>query len=559
MLTALSIRNIVLIKSLDLEFGRGLCVLTGETGAGKSILLDALGLALGRRASADLVRQGEDRGTVTAVFALPKGHAASDFLQDQGLESAEGEAIIRRTLNGDGRSRCFINDQPVGVGILADFGALLVEIHGQHDERGLLNPRGHRDLLDAFASLQGERENLEQAHTALEKATAALESAEADLVEAERDRAHLEGALEELDKLTPEAGEEEELADRRALLMQAEKSAGDINAILDLLSHEDGPDQALRAAMRRLERIGGPLDSHVTPIAEGLHRAALEAEEATQALARLADELDYDPAKLEAIEERLFALRALARKHRCQVADLPELRDQVAEKLSGLKSGADELKTMQATRDAAAKDFERAVFTLREKRQAAAKALDSAVEKELSPLKLEKARFRTRIDELDRGKWGPAGGERVSFEISTNPGAPFGPLSKIASGGELSRFVLALKVALAGSGSAPTLIFDEVDRGVGGAVADAVGDRLKALSGDGQVLVVTHSPQVAACGDLHFRIEKMSSDGKKAVTSTHVARLASDDRREEIARMLSGAEITDEAREAARSLIEAAG
>lgn len=553
MLTGLSIRDVVLIESLDLEFGPGLGVLTGETGAGKSILLDALGLALGTRADSGLVRHGQAQAVVNVSFELPAGHPATALLAENGLEGEAGEPlVIRRIVRADGGSRAFVNDQSVSLGLLRELGAMLVEIHGQHDDRGLLNPRGHRALLDAFGRIDAS--GAEQAWRDWQEAEAELAAARESLDAALRDREWLEHAVAELMKLAPEAGEEEALAGLRANMQKGARLADDISAVGQLLDGSEGGLALLRQAVRRMERIGGEHEKLEAALA-ALDRALIEASEAEDALETAAEALAYDPARLEAAEARLFEIRALARKHRVEPDALPALTADLSARLAALESGEQGLAALErAVRERRAA-YEEAAERLTEARTAAATRLDTAVARELAPLKLDAARFRTAIEPLAEAQWSGRGRDRIEFEVSTNPGAPFAPLTRIASGGELSRFILALKVALAERSDARTMIFDEIDRGVGGAVASAIGERLHRLAETAQLLVVTHSPQVAARGNRHLLIEK-SHDG--LVTRTGVQLLDEPRRREEIARMLSGAQVTDEARAQADRLLEAA-
>lgn len=551
MLTALSIRDVVLIEALDLDFGRGLGVLTGETGAGKSILLDSLGLALGARADSGLVRQGTAQAVVSASFDA--GPAVAARLAENGIEIEPGEPlIIRRIVKADGGSRAFVNDQPVSATLLRDIGAMLVEIHGQHDDRGLLNPRGHRALLDAFGRL--DVAGVAAAHARWRTAEDALAAARdaADL--AARDRDWLEHSVAELTAFAPEPGEEAALAEARSAIQKGAKLADDLAAVKAHLEGSDGALANLRQAARRLDRIAGehPL---LAEALSALDRAVIEAADVEDRLARADEAFAYSPDRLDAIETRLFDLRALARKHRAEPDALAALTAELSERLASIEGGEERLAALAGEARAARAAYAMAADALSEARVAAAARLDAAVVGELAPLKLDAARFRTSVATLDEAQWGAAGRDRVEFEISTNPGAPFAPLAKIASGGELSRFILALKVALAEEGGATTMIFDEIDRGVGGAVASAIGDRLARLSANAQLLVVTHSPQVAARGAAHLLIAK-SHDG--FVTRTGVTALDAAARREEIARMLSGAEITDEARAQAGRLLEAA-
>jgi DNA repair protein RecN (Recombination protein N) len=553
MLTSLSIRDVVLIESLDLEFGPGLGVLTGETGAGKSILLDALGLALGARADSGLVRRGQAQAVVTVGFDLPDGHPAHALLRDNALEGEPGEPlVVRRIVRADGGSRALVNDQSVSVGLVRELGAMLVEIHGQHDDRGLLNPRGHRALLDTFGRIDiGAAERF---HLAWGEAEAVLAAAREDLEAAARDREWLEHAVAELGRLAPEPGEEEALAALRSDMQKGARLADDIAAVGQLLDGSEGGLSLLRQAARRLERIGGEHEQ-LGEALEALDRALAEASVAEERLAAAAEALAYDPARLEEAETRLFDIRALARKHRVDPDALSALAEELAGKLAALDAGERSLAALEQSVSASRAAYEAEAGRLTELRTAAAIRLDSAVARELAPLKLDSARFRTLVEPLAEPQWGARGRDRVEFEVSTNPGAPFAPLTRIASGGELARFILALKVALAERGDARTMIFDEIDRGVGGAVASAVGERLHRLAEGAQLLVVTHSPQVAARGNRHLLIEK-SHEG--LVTRTSVHTLDEERRREEIARMLSGAQVTDEARAQAVRLLEAA-
>lgn len=559
MLAALSIRDIVLIDRLELSLDEGLCTLTGETGAGKSILLDSLGLAVGARADAGLVRQGAEQGSVTAVFDLTDSHPARALLDENGIE-AEGDLILRRVQTKDGRSRAFVNDQAVSVGLLRQLGDMLVEIHGQHDERGLLDASGHRAILDAFGGLEPKVQQVRKLHAAAAAAREALAEHEAALAKAKAEQDYLTHVVGELDELAPEPGEETALAEERALMMHSEKIAGDLSEAEQALSGDGGLDARLNIALRRLSRVaeqaGGRLDAAIA----ALDRTLVEAAEARDQVALALRAMEFDPARLEHVETRLFALRAAARKHNVQVDSLAALAEKLRGQLQEIEGGEAKLGSLRKAADEAGAVYLTAAKALSEARIKAAAKLDKQVMKELVPLKLDKASFKTQVDVLPEDQLGgPEGIDRVSFLVSTNPGAPHGPLIKIASGGELSRFVLALKVALASRGSAPTLIFDEVDAGVGGAVAEAVGLRLAELAGEVQVLVVTHSPQVAARAQHHFRISKSASGETKAKKdaplATRVETLDAAARREEIARMLAGATVTDEARAAADRLI----
>ncbi len=550
MLRQLVIQDVVLIDRLTLEFEPGLGVLTGETGAGKSILLDALGLALGIRADTGLVRSGQAQASVNAEIELPLGHAVDSLLAEQGIDREPGEPLmLRRTLKADGGSRAFAGAASVPASLLRDIGARAVEIHGQHDDRGLLNPRGHRALLDAFGRIDGG--TVEAGWQELEGIQSELAEARAVAEGAERDRDYLEHAVAEIEALAPHPGEETRLAEERAAMQAGAKAGESLTGLDELLGGSEGALAQLRLAARRIER--GAADHPLLAEAlASLDRAVIEASEAEDRIGRATDALAFDPARLEAAEARLFDIRALARKHRVEADGLAALGTEMKAKIEAIEAGGERVAELETHLAQARQAYDTAAQALRSERQQAAARLDEAVARELAPLMLDSARFRPALAEAEPG---PKGIDRVEFEVSTNPGAPFGPLTRIASGGELSRFILALKVALAEAGNARTMIFDEVDRGVGGAVASAIGERLARLAEDAQVLVVTHSPQVAARAAHHYRIEKSHGpDG----TRTTVRKLESNERCEEIARMLSGAAITDEARAQAARLMEAA-
>lgn len=552
MLQSLSIRDIVLIEALDLEFGSGLTVLTGETGAGKSILLDSLGLALGNRADSGLVRQGTEKAQVTASFEAPvKDSKLAAKLADNDIDIEPGEPlIIKRSVKADGGSRAFINDQPCSASLLRIVGSQLIEIHGQHDDRGLINPKGHRALLDIFAGVEGAA--VAAAFDAWQTAKSALELARQAQEAAENDRDYLEHSVAELSKFAPQPGEEQELALERATMMKGEKLTGDLEAIRAAFDGSNGGLASLRAAARRLDRIA---EDHalLKEALESLDRAIIDATDAEDKLNAAADALSFDPQRLDDMETRLFDLRGLARKHRVEPDTLSDLLQDLQNRLAAISDGGRSLEELEASLVDARKSYIAAAEELRAKRAKAAKALDRAVAGELAPLKLDAARFETLLEELPEEQWNKSGIDRIEFLISTNPGAPLAPLGKIASGGELSRFILALKVALAEEYGLKTIIFDEVDRGVGGAVASAIGDRLARLSDGAQLLVVTHSPQVASKGDAHMLINKSRSG---TVSRTDVRALDAEGRRQEIARMLSGADVTDEARAQADRLLE---
>jgi DNA repair protein RecN (Recombination protein N) len=560
MLARLSIRDIVLIERLDIEFSRGLAVLTGETGAGKSILLDAFALALGGRGDAGLVRHGVEQGQVTAVFDVPKAHPAAAILADNGLDDASTqdscEMILRRVQLADGRTRAFINDQAISVQTLKAVGTALVEIHGQHDERALVDASTHRRLLDAFAGLEKDVAALETLWEARRSAHAALEAHRAGMERAAREADYLRHAAGELKKLKPGDGEEAALAGRRTAMMQGEKIAGDLREAQDAVSGNHSPVAALAAAVRRLERRAGNSPALVEPAVKAIDAAINALEEADQHLTAALVAADFDPAELERIEERLFALRAASRKYSTPVDGLAALASKYAADVALIDAGAEASKRLESAAAEADKRYDTAAARLSVARKKSAEKLNKAVNAELAPLKLERAKFSTQIDS-DAASPGPQGFDRVEFWVQTNPGTRPGPLMKVASGGELSRFLLALKVVLSDRGSAPTLVFDEIDTGVGGAVADAIGARLARLASKVQVMAVTHAPQVAARADQHLLISKDALDKGKRV-ATRVNALAADHRREEIARMLAGAEITAEARAAAERLLKGA-
>lgn len=566
MLIGLAIRDVVLVEALDLAFGPGLTVLTGETGAGKSIILDALGLAVGVRADSGLIRPGAERASATAVFALAPEHHAWGLLEGKGLEFDRGEdLVLRRQLGADGRTRAFVNDQPVGVGVLKELGELLVEVHGQHETVGLLDTRTHRPLLDASGGLESLvgacRTAWSAWRSALAEAAALRERAGKSAAEAEE----LTARLGELDRLDPREGEELALASERAILGAAEKALADISAARESLGGEGLSNrlaQAVRAIERARERAmqaaggeGHPALERLKAASEALDRTLVEAQEALAAVDTAAEAFDIEPGRLDKAEERLFDLRAAARKLGVIVDDLPAERTRIAQSLRLIEDCEGALAEADATALAAERAYREAAQALTSGRGEAGASLAAAVGRELPALKLDKARFRVAVDPLADGRAGPEGADRVAFEVSTIPGAPFGPLGDIASGGELARLALALKASLARSGdlSGPVMIFDEVDQGVGGAVADAVGLRLKRLAASAQVLVVTHSPQIAARGDAHLKVVRR--EGPSGVARTLVEALGPAEREEEVARMLAGAEVTDAARAAARALL----
>ncbi len=556
MLSRLSIRDIVLIERLDIDFAAGLSVLTGETGAGKSILLDAFALALGSRGDASLVRHGAEQGQVTAAFDVEPRHPALALIAANGIGTEDG-LILRRVQFSDGRTRAFVNDQPVSVQVLRALGSALVEIHGQHDERALVDIATHRHLLDAYGSLESDAAAVGDAWRARRAAEGAVASHRARVEAAKREADWLRHTVDELSKLAPESGEETALAEKRAAMGQAEKIAEDLRDAHDAVSGDRSPIAALSAAVRRLERRRAQAPALVEPTVKALDAALNALHDASGHLDAALVAANHDPRELERIEERLFALRAAARKYNVAVDNLAALAATSAADLAVLDAGAEELVRLEAAARDAELAYAKAAQALSAARVKAAAKLDKAVTAELKPLKLERARFTTDIV-TDAAAAGPDGIDRVEFWVQTNPGTKPGPLMKVASGGELARFLLALKVVLADRGSAPTLVFDEIDTGAGGAVADAIGLRLARLAANVQVIAVTHAPQVAARADRHYVISKDTlARGKRVATS--ITEVAAERRREEIARMLAGAEITDEARKAAERLIKAAG
>jgi DNA repair protein RecN (Recombination protein N) len=552
MLVQLAIRDIVLIDRLELHFAEGLSVLTGETGAGKSILLDAFALALGARGDGSLVRHGEAQGQVTAVFDCPIDHPARRIAAEAAIDT-DGDLILRRVQIADGRTRAFVNDQPVSVQVLRSIGAMLVEIHGQHDDRALVDPVTHRMILDAFGNLQTETRAVADAARRVREARAALNEHRSRIEKARKEADFLRHAVEELTILKPEAGEEAALAERRLLMMQSEKVASDLNEAFEGVSGPASPIPMLSAAVRKLERRSAQAPSLVEPSVRALDAALVAIDEARDALEEAIRAAEFDPRELEQAEERLFALRAAARKYDVPADGLAALRDRYESDVAVIDAGEERLAALEQALGEAERVYVAAAKKLSAGRRKAASALDKAVQAELPPLKLERARFITEIATDEESRDG-AGFDRVEFWAQTNPGTRPGPLLKVASGGELSRFMLALKVVLADKGSAPTLVFDEIDTGVGGAVADAIGQRLARLAERVQVIAVTHAPQVAAKASNHFLIAKEGVPSSDRV-ATRVTPLAQKLRREEIARMLAGATISDEARKAAERLM----
>jgi DNA repair protein RecN (Recombination protein N) len=556
MLIQLAIRDIVLIDRLELHFHEGLSVLTGETGAGKSILLDAFALALGGRGDGSLVRHGENQGQVTAVFDCPLDHPARRIAADADID-VDGDLILRRVQVADGRTRAFVNDQPVSVQVLKAIGATLVEIHGQHDDRALVDPATHRAILDAFGGLSAEIQTVTEASRRVREARHALHEHRSRIEKARKEVDFLRHAVEELTTLNPQAGEEESLAERRVIMMQSEKVAQDLNEAYEVVAGNTSPVNELSAAVRKLERRGAQAPALVEPSVKALDAALVAIDEARAALEEAIRATEYDPRELEQTEERLFALRAAARKYDVPADELAALRTRFEEDVAAIDAGEEQLAGLERALKEADAAYVKAARALSAGRKKAAQALDAAVQAELPPLKLERARFITDI-QIDETSRDPSGFERVEFWAQTNPGTRPGPLMRVASGGELSRFMLALKVVLADKGSAPTLVFDEIDTGVGGAVADAIGQRLARLARRVQVMAVTHAPQVAAKAGSHFLIAKEGVRGADDRVATRVIPLEATPRREEIARMLAGATITEEARAAAARLLEAA-
>jgi len=554
MLIGLSIRNVVLIETLDLEFGTGLTALTGETGAGKSIILDALGMATGARSDRGLVRAGTEKAQSIAGFTL--SNSVAKLLEAHDIDVDPNEDVtLRRSLTKDGRSKAFINDQAVGVKLLSQVGSLLLEVHGQHDGRGLLDPTTHIHLLDLFGSHQNLVAKCGAAYVMQLETQAQVEALIALQTKATEDRDFLEYAIAELDRLAPKAGEDAHLAQERKFLQGAEGALNELTAAQDALGEDGAFEARLSSALAGIERLRAKFGDGETKAAkaletaaQALERALLETQEARDAVSLAAQSFNVEPGRLDETEKRLFALRAAARKYDCDIEALIEARSKFADELAAIDSADMDLSKAQAAADKAKDAYDKAAFALSKAREKSAKTLDKAVMRELPPLKMERAQFITHMEATSESALGM---DKVRFQVSTNPGTPVGPLDKIASGGEMARFALAIKVALAGKNDA-VMVFDEVDQGVGGAVADAVGKRLARLSKSAQVFVVTHSPQVAASADHQYRIEKSSTG---STTTTHVSLVSDDAREEEIARMLAGETVTQEARAAARQLM----
>ncbi len=554
MLTNLSIRDVVVIKELDVEFGSGLTALTGETGSGKSILLDALGLALGMRADASLVRQGAERASVTAQFDLPKKSPVHAILQDQGLESGD-QLILRRILGADGKSRAFANDQPIGVQLLKQIGIELIEIHGQFDQHGLLDAATHRATLDDFAALHPKLQKLNAQYQAWKGAEKSWAQAVADQQTKQTQEQYLRHAINELRGFEPKSGEEEELSARRTLLQHREKIVGAIGQAMDAICGDKGADRLVLTAQKSIGRIADKAPDIMEPILQSLERASIELQDAGAALQNAVGGDGDAQAQLETLEDRLFSLRELSRKYDVPCDALAELLQKMESEIDFIDNADAHIAALFDAAQKAKKSYGELAADISAARKKAAQKLDKSVAAELEPLKLGRAIFTTQQSALPDTEWAAHGIDKIEFAVITNPGMPAGPLHKIASGGELSRFMLAIKVVLAGSQNTPTMIFDEIDTGVSGGVADAVGSRLERLGENTQVLLVTHSPQVAAKAQHHYRISKKTD---KNSTQTVLERLNAKTRREELAKMLSGASITDEARAAAGKLLGAA-
>lgn len=554
MLAALTIRNVVLIEALEIRFHAGFCALTGETGAGKSILLDSLGLALGGRAESGLVRKGADQASVAAEFHLDPDHPVHDLLRGQGLDS-DPTLILRRVLSADGRSRAFINDQPVGVALLKQAGSMLVEVHSQFETHGLLDARTHRALLDDYAGVAQNVRGLSALWTGWKTLDRDLDAARQGAEKAKEDEDYLRHAVAELEALDMVAGEEDSLLDRRESLKGRDYALQSLNESWGCISSDDGAEMMISRAGRALERIADKTEIDLTPAIDAFDRAAIELQSGIAVVQSAMAAMNDHDITMEQVEDRLYALRDMARKHRVHVRDLPAMLESMRAQLDRIINNDALIADLEKRAAAARQTYITAARAVSTARKNAAAKLDKDVAGELKPLKLDKARFVTAVESLDadEGGWGPEGIDRVQFTVATNPGAEPGPLGKIASGGEMSRFMLAIKVVMAAVGAAPSLVFDEVDSGIGGSTADAVGERLARLSRSKQIMVVTHAPQVAARADHHYIVMKQ---GEQDVRTTVIALGEVDSRRDEIARMLSGASITDEARAAAQKLLD---
>lgn len=553
MLESLSVRNVVLIDKLDIEFAGGLSILSGETGAGKSVLLDSLGLVLGQRADTALIRSGTDKLSVTAVFsALPPDSPLAALAEENDIE-LEDSLVVKRTVAADGKSKIFINDQPVSLKLLKEFGAGLVEIHGQFDNQGLLNPANHLEILDGYGQYPAELNEVRTAYEKYRQAGKERREAEIRLRNSREEEDNLRHWVDELIKLKPVVGEEDELNRRRSEIMNAEKLVESLNAAYSALNGTTDVVSAIRRAQSAVDKADTIVDGKYRDIADVLEQALINAEEAVRSIEDASSDLSYNRNEAENIEQRLFALRDAARKHQVGIDELPRKLEEMQQRLSAVELGEDRLTSLLREEDRCRSDYLEKAGRLSTLRRQTAEELDKNIMRELPPLKMEKARFITLVEKLPESGWSPTGIDNVCFTVSTNPNSPQGPLNKIASGGELARFMLALKVNLVKTAGSMTMVFDEVDAGIGGATAQAVGSRLAALAENVQVLLVTHSPQVAACGSHHFKVEKKTQNN---ITTTYVSLLSEEEREEEVARMLAGEKITDEARAAAKVLIK---
>lgn len=554
MLSELTINNVVLIDKLDLEFKSGLSVLTGETGAGKSILLDSLGLVLGNRAEVSQIRQGTEKLSVTAVFeGEGKKEEVSEFLKEYEIET-DGELVIKRTLDKNGKGKIFINDQLISAKLLKEIGKFLVEIHGQYDNQGLLNPANHKSILDAYGNYKDLKQTVKRCWQEYKQAEKARQEAEANIAQAKEDEDNLRHWVEELERIGTYSGEEEELSQKRLELMNAEKLIDNLKAAYSSLNGNIDIVSALRQAQTAMEKANQIVAGKYDAIVEILEQSRINAEEAQNEIEEATNNINLNQNELDKIEERIYALRSIARKHQVSVEELPEVLEKFKQRLNNLEMGEDGLQNLRQKEEQARLLYKEQAKELSSQRKATALVLDGKVMAELAPLKMEKAKFITQIEEQKPEEWSEDGIDKIQFTVSTNPNSPQGPLNKIASGGELARFMLALKVNLAQTSNVSTMIFDEVDAGVGGATAKAVGERLARLAKDVQVLVVTHSPQVAASGNHHYKVEKNTQQN---VTTTQVRELNGIERQEEIARMLAGETVTQEARAAAKVLLSA--
>lgn len=553
MLESLSVRNVVLIDKLDIEFAGGLSILSGETGAGKSVLLDSLGLVLGQRADTALIRSGTDKLSVTAVFStLPPDSPLAALAEENDIE-LEDSLVIKRTVAADGKSKIFINDQPVSLKLLKEFGAGLVEIHGQFDNQGLLNPANHLEILDGYGQYPAELNEVRAAYEKYRQAGKERREAEICLRNSREEEDNLRHWVDELIKLKPVVGEEDELNRRRSEIMNAEKLVESLNAAYSALNGTTDVVSAIRRAQSAVDKADTIVDGKYRDIADILEQALINAEEAVRSIEDASSDLSYNQNEAENIEQRLFALRDAARKHQVGIDELPRKLEEMQQRLSAVELGEDRLTSLLREEERCRSDYLKKAGSLSALRRQTAEELDKNIMRELPPLKMEKARFITLVEKLPESGWSPTGIDNVCFTVSTNPNSPQGPLNKIASGGELARFMLALKVNLVKTAGSMTMVFDEVDAGIGGATAQAVGSRLAALAENVQVLLVTHSPQVAACGSHHFKVEKKTQNN---ITTTYVSLLSEEEREEEVARMLAGEKITDEARAAAKVLIK---